>query len=134
MDFGVPLPSVIVADDSEIARERVVRLLRSFNLQNPLVMVGGKEETFAAVLAERPALVIMDLNLAGGSGLDVLALIRNHPRTQKVPVILLSETAEMSDVDAAYDLGVTSYLVKPVGYAALYDTIRDVGLPWMIAR
>lgn len=82
--------------------------------------------------AEKPlALVLLDLNLPGRSGLEVLAQIRSTYKFAKVPVIIFSASSQQSDVDACYAGGCNSYLVKPNGPDGLKDLIALVYSYWI---
>jgi len=90
-------------------------------------------ETIAALeSAPRPALVLLDLEMPGKTGLEVLAWLRADVRLATVPVVRLSASSGIDEVDGAYALGISSYLVKPVGFAAMQDIIRQLNLPWAL--
>lgn len=131
--FGLDWP-VVVVDDDELARELVVRSLRKLRVQNPVVEAadGNAACEVLAGLDSPPVLLLLDLQMPGRSGLEVLQWVRGHGSLAALPVVMLSGSAELDDVDAAYELGIASYLVKPLGYAALDDVLRQVGLPWAI--
>lgn len=78
-----------------------------------------------------PDLVLLDLNLPGTSGLDVLRQVRADPRLQSVPVIVLSTSAAEGDVTSAYELGANSYVVKPVGFEDFLAAVRTIEAFWL---
>jgi two-component system, response regulator len=82
----------------------------------------------AAVL---PDLVLLDLNLPRLGGHDVLRELKADPRTQQVPVVILSSSVEETDVATGYELGANSYVHKPIGFDAYVDAIRAVGTYWL---
>lgn len=129
---GPATPPIIVADDDRAARELVLRLFRKLNLVNPILTAEDGEQAIAILQTTRPALVLLDITMPRSSGLDVLTHIRTDKRLADVPVIMLSGTSDLADVDAAYSLGVVSYLVKPVGFVALRDVVHELGLPWVL--
>jgi len=125
---------VVVADDDEMARELVVRYFAKLKLVNRVVHATDGDDA-VRVLAEEslcPALVLLDLEMPGRSGLEVLRWLRGERRLSDVPVVMLTGSAELDEVDEAYALGISSYLVKPVGFAALQDVIRQLGLAWAL--
>jgi len=79
-----------------------------------------------------PVLVLMDLKLPRRSGLEVLKWIRSVPALKSMPVVVLTSSAENKDVNSAYDLGANSYLVKPVGFDALFDMVKTLQPYWVI--
>ena len=77
-----------------------------------------------------PSLMVLDLKLPRKSGLEVLAWLRQQPILARLPVVVLTSSAENADINRAYDLGVNSYLVKPVSPDALQEMVRTLGLYW----
>lgn len=125
---------VLVADDDEIARELVVRYFAKLNLRNRVVLACDGDEAVRILSAEglRPVLVLLDQEMPGRSGLEVLRWLRDDARVAAVPVVMLTGSAALHEVDEAYALGVSCYLVKPVGFAALEDVLRQLSLPWAL--
>lgn len=126
------MPPIVIADDDRTARELVLRLFRKLNLVNPILAAEDGEQAIEMIEAARPALILLDIDMPRSSGFDVLARIRAQERLADVPVIMLTVTSNLADVDAAYALGVVSYLVKPVGFVALRDVVHELGLPWAV--
>ena len=81
---------------------------------------------------ERPKVVLLDLKLPRVSGLEVLRQIRADPQTRKLPVVVLTSSREDVDIEKCYELGVNSYIVKPVDFAQFGDAIRQLGLYWLV--
>ena len=125
---------VVVVDDDELARMLVTRYLAKLGLRNPVVQAADGDEGVQKLSDEtlRPVLVLLDMRMPGRSGLEVLRWIRGTPRLASTPVVMLTGSAELEEVDEAYALGIASYLVKPVGFAALQDVLRQADLPWAI--
>lgn len=126
------VPPIVIADDDRAARELILRLFRRLNLVNPVVAAEDGKRAIELLDAAKPALVLLDIDMPRASGLDVLTHMRAQDRLAGVPVIMLSGTSDLADVDAAYALGVMSYLVKPVGFVALRDVVLELGLPWAL--
>lgn len=124
----------MVVDDDELARALVVLHLRKLGLCNPVVEAvdGNAACEVLSALESRPALMLLDLEMPGRSGLDVLRWVRGLDSLADLPVLMLTGSAELSDIDAAYELGIASYLVKPVGFGALDDVVRRLRLPWAL--
>jgi two-component system response regulator len=79
-----------------------------------------------------PAMILLDLKLPGISGLDVLRRIRGDARTRRVPVVILTTSKEEQDVAAGYDLGVNSYVRKPVDFNQFAAAVEQLGLYWLV--
>jgi CheY-like chemotaxis protein len=83
-------------------------------------------------MAELPALVLLDLKLPKVDGLEVLRRIRADARTRRLPVVVLTTSKEEQDIAASYDLGVNSYIRKPVDFAQFVQAIQHLGLYWLV--
>lgn len=81
-----------------------------------------------------PRLVLLDLKLPKVSGLEVLQAIRNDERTKSVPVVVLTSSREQRDLIDSYKLGVNSYIQKPVDFEQFNQTIRQMGLYWLVVN
>jgi CheY-like chemotaxis protein len=79
----------------------------------------------------KPYLVLLDLNLPGCSGLEVLARLKHDPRTKHIPVMILTTTRERSEIEACYALGCNAYLTKPVDYDQFLALIQQ--LAWWLS-
>lgn len=129
-----PWPSVVVVEDDESARVLIVRYLAKLQLCNPVRVAEDGQRAVEVLEAEEgvPALVLLDVGLPHRSGLEVLAWIRQQPRLASVPVVMLTGSSELDDVDRAHDLGISSYLVKPVGFSAMQDVLARLDARWML--
>jgi len=135
---GTGARPVLIADDDPIARLLIAQYLAVLGLTNPLRPCASGDEVVAEL--ERaaqgrgplPALILLDGQMPGRSGMQVLAWIQATPAVAGIPVVMLSGQDQASDVNSAYTLGARSYLVKPVGFEALGAVIRDLGLPWQL--
>jgi len=83
-------------------------------------------------ISEQPALVLLDLKLPRIPGLEVLRSIRGDARTRRLPVVILTTSKEEQDLAAGYDLGVNSYVRKPVDYKQFAAAIEQLGLYWLV--
>lgn len=78
-----------------------------------------------------PILLLLDLKLPCRSGHEVLAWLRQQPSLKRLPVVVLTSSQEMGDINRAYDLGANSYLVKPVAFNALIEIVKMLDLYWI---
>lgn len=83
-------------------------------------------------VSQLPALALLDLNLPRISGLEVLRRIRADARTRRLPVVMLTSSKEEQDIAAGYDLGVNSYIRKPVDFKQFAHCVEQLGLYWLV--
>jgi two-component system response regulator len=81
---------------------------------------------------ESPKLILLDLKLPRMDGHEVLKRIKGDPRTQGIPVVVLTSSREEVDVMRTYDVGANSYNVKPVDFEQFTDAVRDIGKYWLV--
>lgn len=81
--------------------------------------------------AHLPKVIFLDLKLPKMSGLEVLSQIKKDKRTRLIPVVMLTSSQEESDIEESYQLGVNSYMVKPVDYDEFSQVVGDLGLYWL---
>jgi CheY-like chemotaxis protein len=131
--------SIFIVDDDVDSRSMIRVCLLGLGLTNPSVELASGNEARMALrrcldvdAAALPVLVVMDRQMPGSSGLDLLRWMRTTPALRDVPVVMLSGDDDAAGVTHAYELGVRSYLVKPVGFDVLASVVRDLGLPWQL--
>lgn len=78
-----------------------------------------------------PAIILLDLKLPRRSGHEVLVWLKQQPELKRLPVVMLTSSSQTPDVKRAYDLGVNSYLVKPVGFASLLEMMQSFREYWL---
>ena len=118
------------SDDIELTRDS----LAMNGVSNPLVEAHDGVEALAYLSSDQPLtrIVLLDLNMPRFGGIEVLRWIRNNERTRKLPVIVLTTSDEARDLVDSYDLGVNSYIQKPVGFAEFQEVVRTLGLYWLL--
>ena len=83
-------------------------------------------------ISDAPKVIFLDLKLPKISGLEVLRRIKDDPRTKTTPVVVLTSSKEPRDVTESYQLGVNSYIVKPVHFEAFMEAVRELGTYWLL--
>ncbi len=132
---------VLLVEDDPNDVLLIQRAFTKANLQVPMQVVDNGEAAVsylsgAGDYSDRdqhplPILVLLDLKLPCRSGHEVLAWLRQQPGLKRLPVVVLTSSQEMGDIDRAYDLGANSYLVKPVAFNALIEIVKTLDLYWM---
>jgi two-component system response regulator len=132
---------ILLVDDSDADAELIARALRKGNLLNRILRVRDgvealeflfREGPYAARGGGQPRLVLLDLKMPRLNGIEVLRRLKGDERTDTIPVVVLTSSAEEQDLVDSYTLGANSYLVKPVEFAAFTDVVRQAGLYWAI--
>jgi CheY-like chemotaxis protein len=126
---------VLVEDDPGHAR-LIERNLRRAHITNDIVVLHDGQEAIEyffpgaqeAVGRALPILVLLDLNLPGVDGYQVLARLKADERTRRVPVIILTTTDDPREITRCYELGCNVYITKPVEYERFTEAIRQLGL------
>jgi CheY-like chemotaxis protein len=130
------LQPLAVVEDSDEDFEALSRVLRETTAREGVKRYVSGEEALAGLLEgqdARPALIILDLNLPGIRGMEVLAALKRDGRVRSVPVIVLSGSSREEDVDAAYQAGANAYVSKPLDYAELRRAVLSMHDFWRIA-
>lgn len=136
-----PVEILIVEDDVRDS-ELTVRALKKHNLANKVFVVTDGDEALDFIFSrgkfsERNSIkplkvVFLDLKLPKIGGLEVLRQIKSNEKTKKIPVVVVTSSKEDPDIKTAYELGVNSYVVKPVDFNAFFQSMSDTGLYWLL--
>ena len=135
-------PTILVVEDNPTDVMLIRRAFEKSKLANPVHVVGDGDaavEYFSGegTYADRekfplPILMLLDLKLPKRSGLEVLEWLRIQETLKRIPVVVLTSSQQDRDVNAAYDIGVNSYLVKPVEFEGLLQMLKTVNLYWLM--
>ena len=136
--YGKPI-TILMADDDEDDRRLTREALLEGRLANDLRFVENGEELmdylrhqgkYTGVEAPRPGLILLDLNMPRKDGRTVLKEIKSDPELRQIPVVVLTTSHADEDIFKSYDLGVNSYIVKPVTFEALVDILQTLEKYW----
>ena len=81
-----------------------------------------------------PILVLLDLRLPKVDGIEVLRQARKHPVWRQVPIVVLTTSRENKDIEAAYEMGINSYIVKPVDFLAFIEMVKTIKVYWLLTN
>ncbi len=133
---------ILLVEDSPEDRELTMRALRKANLANRIEIARDGAEALDFIFCEGahagrkiedvPRVILLDLKLPKVDGLEVLRRIKGDPRTQMIPVVMLTSSKEQSDVVESYRLGVNSYIVKPVNFEGFAKAVQELGMYWLL--
>jgi two-component system, response regulator len=132
---------VLLIEDKMYEADLMLRALKkSFPQLNYIILHDG-EEALDFIFARNmyayrqgealPGLILLDLDLPKIRGLEVLQLIKSDEIAKRIPVVVLSVSEKMADVEKAYDLGANSYLVKEIDFAKFIDSLTEIGSYWL---
>jgi|SRR5579864_3831828 len=129
---------ILLVEDNPAHAEMTIRALRKSNVSNHIQVAhdgaAAVDLLFANGTAPKgsPKLILLDLKLPKLDGIEVLRRIKADPRTKLIPVVILTSSEEGHDLKACYELGVNSYIVKPVDFQQFSDAVRSLGLYWVL--
>ena len=132
---------ILLVEDSDTDAEMTLRAMKKQKLANKVTRVKDGVEAMEFIsctgaYAERqdiqPRLILLDLKMPRMDGIAVLKSLKSDEKTRMIPVVVLTSSAEESDMVESYHLGVNSYLVKPVDFAQFIDVVSQAGLYWAV--
>lgn len=131
---------ILFVEDNALDAELTMRALKNGGLANKLLWVKDGQQAldylfrhgaYAGRVESVPRLVLLDLKMPRVDGIEVLKAIRSDERTRRIPVVIMTSSREERDVAQSYELGVNSYVVKPVDFNAFADLARQAGYYWL---
>lgn len=133
---------ILLVEDSLEDLELTQRALRNANLGNSIQIARDGAEALDFIFCEgpysarkiedTPKLILLDLKLPKVDGLEVLQRLKGDPRTKHIPVAILTSSKEQSDLVKSYQLGVNSYIVKPVNFEGFTAAVQELGMYWLL--
>ena len=133
---------ILLVEDNPDDEALTIRALNRNNITNEVVVARDGVQAMGYVFAkgehanrdikDLPRLVLLDLKLPKVDGLEVLRQIRADERTKRLPVVVLTSSKEEQDLVDSYNLGVNSYIRKPVDFTLFTEAVRQVGLYWLV--
>jgi CheY-like chemotaxis protein len=132
---------ILLVEDQPMDVDLTCQAFREHSIANPIAVCRDGEEALqyiesypSAADAQLPILVLLDLRLPKVDGIEVLRQLRSHAVWRQVPVVVLTTSRENRDIEAAYQLGVNSYIVKPVDFQAFADVVKTIKVYWLLTN
>jgi CheY-like chemotaxis protein len=132
---------ILLVEDNPRDLELTLRALRKNHLANSITSVTDGEQALDFLFARgkfasrnidnSPRVVFLDLKLPKVDGIEVLRQVKGDERTKKIPIVVVTSSAEERDRVESYQLGVNSYVVKPIDFDSFMKTITELGFYWM---
>lgn len=133
---------ILLVEDNPDDLEMALFAFREANIANNIQVARDGQEALDFIFAEGkfagrqrepyPKVILLDLKLPKVDGFDVLRRLKATPETRTIPVVVLTSSKEQRDMVETYNLGVNSYIVKPVNFENFASVIKDLGFYWLI--
>lgn len=135
---------ILLAEDNPRDAEMTMRALRKINFANRVHWVHDGEEAMEFLLGTgkyeeraqggKPRLILLDIKMPKVDGIEVLRRVKSSEALRTIPVVVMTSSAEERDIVEAYNLGVNSYIVKPVQFPDFMETVANIGLYWILTN
>jgi two-component system response regulator len=135
---------VLLVEDNIHDAEMTIRALRKVNLANNLVHVKDGAEALDFIFARGqysdretvylPKVILLDIKMPKVDGIEVLRQIKSNETSKTIPVVIMTSSKEEQDVINSYQLGVNSYVVKPVDFERFAKAVSQLGLYWLLTN
>lgn len=133
---------ILLVEDNKNDAELAIRALRKVNLGNHLVHVKDGVEALDFLFAtgkysdreasNKPKVILLDIKMPRLDGIEVLRQLRANALTKSIPVVMMTSSKEENDIIVSYELGVNSFVVKPVDFNSFSKAVSDLGLYWLL--
>lgn len=126
---------ILLVEDNPVDIDLTCRAFARRQMLNPISVARDGEEALGCVRRWEagevpPALILLDINLPGINGIEVLRHLKSHPAYRRIPVVVLSSSSEDRDLHDAYALGVNSFIVKPIDFDRFVETAGQIERYW----
>jgi two-component system response regulator len=133
--------TILLVEDNPDDVELTIHALKKNNIVNPVEIVRDGQEALDYLFYTGkysnsthllPGIILLDLKLPKVDGIDILRKIKGDRRRKIIPVVVLTSSREERDLVESYDLGVNSYIRKPVDFNQFLETVKSIGFYWLI--
>jgi len=132
---------ILLVEDNPMDLDLTLQAFREHGIANPIVSCRDCEEALEYMEEHQlpndwqvPILVLLDLRLPKVDGIEVLRQARKHPVWRQVPIVVLTTSRENKDIEAAYEMGINSYIVKPVDFLAFIEMVKTIKVYWLLTN
>ncbi len=135
---------ILLVEDSDSDAELTIRALRKENVANKVERLGDGEQALDFLFcrgafagrsfSSPPRVILLDLKMPKVDGLEVLRAVKSDSRTRAIPVVIMTSSREEEDLVRSYQLGVNSYVQKPVDFDEFRKTVKQLGFYWMVVN
>jgi len=139
MHTDVNKVEIVLIEDNPNDAELTIRALRKNHLSNNIVHLKDGEEAVSYFFDcgdwenhAIPKVILLDLKLPKVNGIEILKRLKSEPHTKLIPVVVLTSSQEERDVIGSYQLGVNSYVAKPVDFEQFMEAVSNLGLYWLL--
>jgi CheY-like chemotaxis protein len=137
MSTSMRPPPILLVEDNPMDLDLTLRAFNKKRLTNHVQVARDGEEALAFMARweageQVPAVILLDINLPKVNGLEVLRQLKAHERYRRIPVVILTSSREDKDLRTAYDLGVNSYIEKPVNFSKFMEVAEQIELYWCV--
>lgn len=133
--------NILLVEDNPDDVELTMHALKKSNIANPIEVVRDGQEAIDYLFYKGkylnskhslPNLILLDLKLPKVTGIEILHKIKNDRKLKLIPVVVLTSSKEENDIMKSYDLGVNSYIRKPVDFDQFVETVKQIGFYWLL--
>jgi two-component system response regulator len=135
---------ILLVEDNQDDLDMTLRVFRKMKLASGIHIARDGAEALEFLFCQGPhagrniskglKVILLDLKLPKVDGMEVLKRVKTDPRTKTIPVVMLTSSKEQKDVIESYNLGVNSYLVKPVSFASFTEIVQQIGMYWLVGN
>ena len=132
---------ILLVEDNPMDLDLTLQALEGNGVANPIVACRDGEEALEYMNKHRspgdlqvPIVVLLDLRLPKVDGIEVLKQARSDPVWRQVPIVVMTTSRESRDIEAAYGLGVNSYIVKPVDFLTFTEVVKSIKVYWLLTN
>ena len=132
---------ILLVEDNPMDLDLTLQALAGNGVANPIVACRDGEEALEYMEKHRspgdlqvPIVVLLDLRLPKVDGIEVLRQARNDPVWRQVPIVVMTTSRENRDIETAYELGVNSYIVKPVDFLTFTEVVKSIKVYWLLTN
>ena len=133
---------ILLIEDNPHEAELTMRGLKKYNFANKLHHIDDGVDALDFIFERGkykdtawsglPRLILLDIKLPRVDGIEILRQLKGNEKTKSIPVVILTSSKENQDVKACYELGVNSYIVKPVDFDSFSKAVAELGMYWML--